>query len=55
MFIVYEEDILVGVFSDTAMKDKWLSESTEREAFEVPLMDKSFAQMSVEYNHKYEQ
>lgn len=55
MFIVYEEDILVGVFSDTAMKDLWLSESSEREAFEVPLMDKSFAQMSVEYNNKYEQ
>lgn len=56
MKLAYEEDLLIGVFDDEAMAHQWLAQNEDiREIHEIPLLDKTFAQMSVEYNNKYEQ
>ena len=54
MWLAYEDDMIVGVFNDTAMSTQWVSESGNREVYELPLLDKTFSQMAVEYNRKYE-
>lgn len=54
MWLAYEDDMIVGVFSDTAMSNQWVSEEEEREVYELPLLDKTFSQMAVEYNNMYE-
>lgn len=54
MWLAYEDDMIIGVFSDTAMSIQWVSKTDNREVYELPLLDKTFSQMAVEYNNKYE-
>lgn len=53
MWLAYEDDMIIGVFSDTAMSTQWVSEYDNREVYELLLLDKTFSQMAVEYNNKY--
>lgn len=55
MKLAYEGDMVVGVFSDDVMAVQWVSlNPDEREVYELPLLDKTFATLAVEYNSKYE-
>ena len=53
--LAYEDDMIVGVFIDKPMSDAWKDEKPSREIYAIPVLDKSFAKMAVEYNTKYEQ
>ena len=45
----------VGVFEDKQMALAWMNEDKDNRSIEtLPMLDKTFAQMSVEYNRKYE-
>ena len=45
----------VGVFGDKQMALAWMNEDKgNRSVKTLPMLDKTFAQMSVEYNRKYE-
>ncbi|ALY07118.1 hypothetical protein VmeM32_00131 [Vibrio phage vB_VmeM-32] len=45
---------LVGVFEDRVMAETWKRESSNRMVEPVASLDKTFAEMSVEYNRKYD-
>lgn len=46
---------MVGVFEDKQMALSWVNENIQNRGIKsIPLLDKTFAQMSVEYNHGYE-
>ena len=53
-WLAYEDNNIVGVFTDTQMAKQWVALGTIRCVFETPLLDKTFGQMAVEYNTKYE-
>lgn len=45
----------LGVFTDEQFALKWLNEDLDRRSLKiVPCLDKTFNQMCVEYNRKYE-
>jgi len=45
----------VGVFTDNQMAIEWLNQDLEKRSVKtVPCLDKTFAQLSVEYNNEYE-
>ena len=45
----------VGVFGDKQMALAWMNEDLDNRSIRtLPMLDKTFAQMSVEYNRKYE-
>ena len=55
IWLAYEEDMIAGAVTDGDMAEKWTEENSTREIYEIPLLDKTFAKMTVEYNTKYEQ
>ena len=55
IWLAYEEDMIAGAFTDGDMAEKWTEDNSTREIYEIPLLDKTFAKMTVEYNTKYEQ
>ena len=50
--LAYEEDQIVGVFIDEPMSVKWVAENGEREVYRLPVLDKTFAELSVESFNK---
>ncbi len=54
-WLAYEDDMIIGSFLCEVMANKWVSEnSNSREVHSLPVMDKTFSQMVVETNTKYE-
>ncbi len=52
-WLAYEEDEIIGSFLCEVMANKWVQELPDvREVCSLPVMDKTFSQMSVESNRK---
>lgn len=45
---------VVGVFEDKAMAKTWGKSNPQHSIESVPRLGKTFAEMSIEYNRKYE-
>ncbi len=54
IYIAYEGETLEGVFTDKQMAEKWESENKQRKLVTANCLDKTFSQLSVEYNNSYE-
>lgn len=54
-WLAYEEDIIIGSFLCAVMANKWVQEKIDaREVYALPVLDKTFSQLVVESNNKYE-